>query len=113
MPVTGYDAQAIEKYYDLRPLQVGWRLNSIGFPLLGEFFYSCFVYLHQSETHTVSAIMFCIYPGWYFGLLLDKTMGVSDDPTVQHKRGQELRMHLVRSKSVALIKVRNDDVSVV
>jgi len=36
MPVTGYDARAIEEYYDIRPLQVGWRLNSLGFPLLGK-----------------------------------------------------------------------------
>lgn len=36
MPLTGYDAQAIEKYYDRRPLQVGWRLNSLSFPLLGK-----------------------------------------------------------------------------
>jgi hypothetical protein len=35
MPVTGYDARAIEDYYDMRPLEVGWRLNSLGFPLLG------------------------------------------------------------------------------
>lgn len=35
MPVTGYDASAIEKYYDVRPLKVIWRLNSIGLPLLG------------------------------------------------------------------------------
>ena len=35
MPVTGYDAQGIEEFYDRRPLQVGWRLNSLGFPLLG------------------------------------------------------------------------------
>lgn len=36
LPVTGYDAAAIEEFYDRRPLQVGWRLNSLGFPLLGE-----------------------------------------------------------------------------
>lgn len=35
MPITGYDAKSIEEYYDRRPLQVGWRLNSLGFPLLG------------------------------------------------------------------------------
>jgi hypothetical protein len=35
MPVTGYNAKAIEDYYDRRPFQVGWRLNSLGFPLLG------------------------------------------------------------------------------
>ena len=48
MPVTGYDAQAIEEFYDRRPLQVGWRLNSIGFPLLGTFVaciapFDCFI----------------------------------------------------------------------
>jgi hypothetical protein len=36
MPVTGYDAKAILEYYDMRPLAVGWRLNILGFPLLGE-----------------------------------------------------------------------------
>jgi hypothetical protein len=35
MPVTGYNAQSIEDYYDRQPFQVGWRLNSLGFPLLG------------------------------------------------------------------------------
>lgn len=38
LPVTGYDADAIIETYDRRPLQVGWRLNSLGFPLLGKFF---------------------------------------------------------------------------
>jgi hypothetical protein len=37
MPITGYDAQAILEFYDRRPLQVGWRLNSFGIPLLGMF----------------------------------------------------------------------------
>lgn len=36
LPVTGYDSTAIEELYDRRPLQVGWRLNSLGFPLLGK-----------------------------------------------------------------------------
>jgi len=77
MPVTGYDAQTILDFYDRRPLQVGWRLNSLGFPLLG----------------------------WYLGLLADKALGIADQPRVQRKRGVELRHHLVRSQSVALIKV--------
>lgn len=78
MPVTGYDAQSILNFYDRRPLQVGWRLNSLGFPLLG----------------------------WYLGLLSDKALGLSEKPYVMRKRGKELRQHLVRSQSVALIKVR-------
>jgi hypothetical protein len=36
MPVRGYDAFAIEEYYDYRPLEVAWRLNSLGLPLLGK-----------------------------------------------------------------------------
>jgi predicted unusual protein kinase regulating ubiquinone biosynthesis (AarF/ABC1/UbiB family) len=76
MPVTGYDAKAIEKYYDMRPLQVGWRLNAIGFPLLF----------------------------WYGRLLIDKANGVLDLPSVQRQRGKELREAFVQSKSVALIK---------
>lgn len=76
MPVTGYDAAAIEAYYDRRPWEVVWRLNNLGIPLLG----------------------------WYLGLLTDKTMGIADQEEVQRKRGVELRMHLVQSKSVALIK---------
>jgi hypothetical protein len=35
MPILGYSARSILAYYDLRPLEVGWRLNSLGFPLLG------------------------------------------------------------------------------
>lgn len=77
LPVTGYDAQAILDFYDRRPLQVGWRLNALGIPLFG----------------------------WYLGLLMDKAMGIADKPNVQRKRGEELRQHLVRSQSVALVKV--------
>ena len=76
LPIKGYDAIAIEEYYDRRPLQVGWRLNSLGFPLLG----------------------------WYMGLLMDKALGVSKNEAVQRRRGEELRQHFVRSGSVALIK---------
>ncbi|CAJ1969590.1 unnamed protein product [Cylindrotheca closterium] len=76
MPVTGYSGKTIDAFYDRRPLQVGWRLNSLGFPLLG----------------------------WYLGLLMDNTLGISDKPDVQRKRGAELRELLVRSRSVALIK---------
>jgi hypothetical protein len=35
MPVLGYDSRAIEDFYDMRPFEVAWRLNSLGFPLLG------------------------------------------------------------------------------
>jgi len=76
LPVTGYDAKAIEEYYDMRPLQVGWRLNTIGFPLLF----------------------------WYARLLIDKANGVFDLPSVQRQRGKELREAFVASRSVALIK---------
>jgi len=76
MPVTGYDAKAIEEHYDMRPLQVGWRLNTIGFPLLF----------------------------WYGRLLIDKANGVLNLPSVQRQRGKELREAFVQSKSVALIK---------
>ncbi|VEU39020.1 unnamed protein product [Pseudo-nitzschia multistriata] len=76
MPVTGYDARAIEEYYDMRPLQVGWRLNTLGFPLLF----------------------------WYCRLLIDNANGVLGLPSVQRQRGKELREAFVQSKSVALIK---------
>jgi len=55
---------------------VGWRLNSLGFPLLG----------------------------WYIGLLTDELLKKQNDTTTQRKRGAELRQHLVTSGSVALIK---------
>lgn len=77
MPITGYDAEAILEFYDKRPLEVGWRLNSLGLPLLG----------------------------WYLGLLVDQLRGVAEEESVQRKRGAELRANLVRTKSVALIKV--------
>jgi len=76
MPILGYDSNAIIDFYDKRPWEVGWRLNSLGLPLLG----------------------------WYFGLLSDKALGIDEREAVQRKRGEELRMHLVRSRSVALIK---------
>lgn len=78
MPIIGYDAQAIIDYYDKRPLEVGWRLNCLGLPLLS----------------------------WYFSLLVDKWLGREKDLTIQRERGKELREHLVRSGSVAFIKVR-------
>jgi hypothetical protein len=37
MPITGYNYKSIEEYYDRRPLQVGWRLNSLSLPLLGAY----------------------------------------------------------------------------
>ncbi len=36
MPVVGYNAEYICSYYDRRPLVVGWRLNTLSLPLLGE-----------------------------------------------------------------------------
>ena len=71
-----YDAQSIINFYDQRPWEVGIRLNMLGLPLLG----------------------------WYFGLLSDKLLKIDDKDSVKRKRGAELRMHFVRSKSVALIK---------
>ena len=76
IPVTGYNAKEIAEYYDRRPLEVGWRLNSLSLPLLG----------------------------WYIGLLSDKLWGVDKREDIQRMRGAELRMHLVRSGSVALVK---------
>jgi predicted unusual protein kinase regulating ubiquinone biosynthesis (AarF/ABC1/UbiB family) len=73
---VGYDAQSILDYYDRRPFDVGLRLNMLGLPLLG----------------------------WYLGLVMDKVLKIEEDEGVKRKRGEELRMHLVRSKSVALIK---------
>lgn len=74
--VTEYDADAICDHYDMRPLQVGWRLNSLGLPMLG----------------------------WYFTLLMDKTLGFDKHEAVHRKRGRELKNILINSKSVALVK---------
>jgi predicted unusual protein kinase regulating ubiquinone biosynthesis (AarF/ABC1/UbiB family) len=46
----------------------------------------------------------CASPGWYLGLLMDRSLGISDVEKVQRRRGEQLRMHLVNSKSVALVK---------
>jgi predicted unusual protein kinase regulating ubiquinone biosynthesis (AarF/ABC1/UbiB family) len=46
----------------------------------------------------------CAFSGWYLGLLMDQSLGIADDDNVQRKRGAELRMHLVNSGSVALVK---------
>lgn len=73
---VGYDADGILDYYDKRPWEVGLRLNMLGLPLLG----------------------------WYLGLLTDNMMKMDKSEDVQRKRGAELRNHLVRSRSVALIK---------
>ncbi|KAL3822084.1 hypothetical protein ACHAXA_000152 [Cyclostephanos tholiformis] len=73
---VGYDAQSILNFYDRRPWEVGLRLNMLGLPLLG----------------------------WYLGLVTDKLLKIDDEESVERKRGEELRGHLVRSKSVALIK---------
>jgi hypothetical protein len=53
MPVTGYDARAIEDYYDMRPLEVGWRLNSLGFPLLGK---GCARYLAKIMNQSLTSL---------------------------------------------------------
>lgn len=42
--------------------------------------------------------------GWYFGLVADKILKIDNKESVERKRGEQLRMHLVRSRSVALIK---------
>ena len=86
IPLTGYNSAEILDYYDKRPLEVAWRLNILGLPLLG----------------------------WYFGLVSDRYLfGEQSDSAghdnkrnemVQRKRGSELRQHLVNSGSVALIK---------
>jgi predicted unusual protein kinase regulating ubiquinone biosynthesis (AarF/ABC1/UbiB family) len=76
LPVRGYNADALEAHYDRRPLAVGWRLNALGFPLLG----------------------------WYGRLLIDQALGRSSDTAVQHAQGVALRQALVQSGSVALIK---------
>eukprot|EP00978_Attheya_sp_CCMP212_P025365 scaffold81460_cov42-Attheya_sp.AAC.2 len=76
LPVVGYNANDISDYYNKRPWEVTWRLNSLGLPLLG----------------------------WYIGLLFDQIMGMEKNESVQHKRGSELRQHLVNSGSVALVK---------
>jgi predicted unusual protein kinase regulating ubiquinone biosynthesis (AarF/ABC1/UbiB family) len=73
---VGYDAKSIINFYDQRPWEVALRLNMLGLPLLG----------------------------WYLGLLTDKVMKIDGKESVERKRGAELRMHFVRSRSVALIK---------
>jgi hypothetical protein len=68
MPVRGYDAAAIEDYYDLRPLEVGWRLNSLGLPLLGrlqtplQYCFSgsfCYRDYRMRCHHLLSFVLFC------------------------------------------------------
>mmetsp|Transcript_20880 Transcript_20880/g.43526 ORF Transcript_20880/g.43526 Transcript_20880/m.43526 type:complete len:807 (-) Transcript_20880:70-2490(-) len=73
---VGYDADSIIDFYDRRPWEVGLRLNMLGLPLLG----------------------------WYMGLISDNFFKINEMESVERKRGEELRMHLVRSRSVALIK---------
>lgn len=73
---VGYDADGILNYYDKRPWEVGLRLNMLGLPLLG----------------------------WYLGLCTDSMLKTDQLETVERKRGEELRHHFVRSRSVALIK---------
>ncbi|KAL9191486.1 hypothetical protein ACHAXT_001192 [Thalassiosira profunda] len=73
---VGYDAKSIISFYDQRPWEVGLRLNMLGLPLLG----------------------------WYMGLVMDRVLKIDSKESVERKRGEELRMVLVRSKSVALIK---------
>jgi predicted unusual protein kinase regulating ubiquinone biosynthesis (AarF/ABC1/UbiB family) len=42
--------------------------------------------------------------GWWLGLVMDGIMKIDDKESTERKRGEQLRMHFVRSKSVALIK---------
>jgi len=109
LPITGYDAMAIEAKYDMRPLQVGWRLNSLGFPLLGKLLMTgidqtCGVTFALLPKNSTLFAANCKTKAWYLRLLLDRAMGIDDRENIQRKRGEELRMHVIRSKSVALIK---------
>ena len=65
------------------------------------------IYLHAMvESFIECPCLICdhIPTGWYFGLVMDSTLKIDGNESVERKRGEELRMHLVRSKSVALIK---------
>jgi hypothetical protein len=116
LPVIGYNARAIEDYYNVRPFQVAWRLNCLGFPFLGtQTQLPCLVlalkhastFVGEGDTSHcfASHCLLCISSvGWYLSLLLDRTWGIDKQDKVQRLRGQELRSLLVKSKSVALIK---------
>jgi len=107
MPITGYDANEICERYDRRPLEVGWRLNSLGFPMVGCFFNFTYYGINFPKVAHICVLLIPIVLqlGWYFGLLIDKTFNSDKKEDVQRKRGEELRNILVRSGSVALIKV--------
>lgn len=87
----------------MRPLQVGWRLNSLGFPLLGACGCVC-LFASPKGLLFLTPHCCCCSIGWYFGLLWDQLSGRDSDITVQRNRGAQLRHHLVASQSVALIK---------
>jgi hypothetical protein len=65
MPVTGYDAQAIEEYYDRRPLQIGWRLNSLSFPLLGMLCSRFLETLFDESDFDSNETIFCRLVHWF------------------------------------------------
>lgn len=100
---VGYDANAIINFYDQRPWEVGLRLNMLGLPLLGECLDDVSVATTTANHSNKSFVLF-IHTGWYLGLVTDRILKINDKESVERKRGEELRMHLVRSKSVALIK---------
>ena len=60
--------------------------------------------INQPYSFIISVKPLPFFQGWYIGLLTDKILKLDDEERVERKRGEELRMHLVRSKSVALIK---------
>lgn len=59
----------------------------------------------STHEHLLNYFNSVIVPtGWYFGLISDSVRKIDGKESVERKRGEQLRMHLIRSKSVALIK---------
>ena len=82
MPITGYNADAILEYYDIRPLQVGWRLNILGFPLLGTFC-RLIEWIWKKRITSDRVPYFICMAGWYMRLLMDRALNIDSDEAVQ------------------------------
>lgn len=57
MPVVGYNAKEICEKYDRRPFQVGWRMNSVGLPLLGK---STFILKTEGEECVQNSVQYLL-----------------------------------------------------
>ncbi len=78
MPIVGYNGQEICDYYDRSPLVVGWRLNILSLPLLGQCLYS----KNYRKLHSPLDVMITIINA----IILSPSFGICIENNIQTPR---------------------------